>query len=101
MYIPNEQLIAARIPPSDSDWDKIQRFALTFDGYTRWGFETCAAIANERRNSTLTELRTCLFFEQRPWRHVGEAPDEESMAYIQSVVEEIRRRVLAANNLLA
>ncbi len=31
-YIPNQELVAAKIPPIDADWDMIQQFALTFDG---------------------------------------------------------------------
>jgi hypothetical protein len=38
--------------------------SLTFNGYNVWGsFETCAEIANAQRHDSLTNLRTCLFFE--------------------------------------
>jgi hypothetical protein len=101
-YISNMQLRADKLPPPDADWEAIQRFALTFNGYTYWGsFERCSEIANARRGETLTELRTCLFFEQRRWRHFGYSPDEESMAYIRRLLEQIRARVAAANALLA
>ena len=53
----------------------------------------CAEIANARRHNSLTDLRTCLFFEQRRWRHFGEDPEGEDMAYIREVVEKIRGRV--------
>jgi hypothetical protein len=101
VYIPNERLRAVKMPPQDADWHEIERFALTFDGYKHWGSERCAEIANARQHGTLTDLRTCLFFEQRRWRHFGSAPDEENMAYIRSVLEQIRVRVSAANELLA
>ena len=101
-YIPNRELRAEKLPPADADWDAIQRFALTFDGYKRWGdAEKCGEIANARRHSTMTELRTCLFFEQRRWRHFGAEPDEASMAYIREVLEQIRARTKLANDLLA
>jgi hypothetical protein len=101
-HIPNEMLMAARMPPPDADWNAIQQFALTFDGYKHWGsFERCAEIANARAARTLTELRTCLFFEQRRWRHFGDAPDDESMHYIRELLEAVRARVAAANELLA
>lgn len=61
----------------------------------------CGEIANSRRHSTLTDLRTCLFFEQRRWRHHGEAPDAEGMAYIRDLMEQIHERVSLANRLLA
>jgi hypothetical protein len=42
---------------------------------------------------TFAELRTCLFFEQRRWRHIGEVPDAEAMAYIRDLVRQIRAKV--------
>jgi hypothetical protein len=90
------------MPVPQADWEAIQPFALTFDGYTYWGsFERCEEIAETRQQVTLTDLRTCLFFEQRRWRHYGYAPDEEAMEYIHDLVEQIRARVAAANRLLA
>lgn len=92
--IHNRDLTLADIPPSQAGWDVIGAFALTFDGYRHWGsFEACAEVANARRGSSLTELRTCLFFEQRRWRHFGDEPDAGAMAYIWDLVESIRARV--------
>ena len=45
------------------------------------------------RDETLTDLRTCLFFEQRCWRHAGWDPDEETMQYIRGIVEKIRYKI--------
>ena len=101
-YIPNRELLADKLPSADADWHEIQRFALTFDGYKRWGSaERCGEIAEARRHSTMTELRTCLFYEQRRWRHYGEVPDEPAMRYIREVLEQIRARTKLANDLLA
>ncbi len=101
-YISNKRLRAEKMPLPAADWSEIQRFALTFDGYEHWGsFDQCAEIANAQRHDTLTDLRTCLFFEQRRWRHFGFAPDEGSMIYIHELLEQIRARVAAANELLA
>ncbi len=92
--IPDDQLRDKDIPSPNADWDAIQQFALTFDAYHHWGsFEKCAEIANSRKASTLTELRTCLFFEQRRWRHFGNAPEGKRLAYIHGLVEGIRSRV--------
>jgi len=83
------------LPVPGADWDEIQRFALTFDAYIHWGsFDKCAEIANNRKASTLTELRTCLFFEQRRWRHFGQEPQGEDMAYMHELIEGIRSRLL-------
>jgi hypothetical protein len=89
--ISNEQLRESDIPGPGADWQAISEFALAFDGYQIWGsFEKCAEIANARRAESLTDLRTCLFFEQRRWRHFGEQPDEEAMAYIRGILEQVR-----------
>ena len=89
--IPNSELTLELIPQSNASWDEIAPFALTFDGYKEHGsFEACAEIANAHRMDTLTNARTCLFFEQRRWRHFGYEPDEESMKYIRKVVALIR-----------
>lgn len=94
--IANSDLTAADIPASDADWHSIGEFALSYDGYQRWGsFEKCAEIANAQRRGSLDELRTCLFFEQRRWRHFGDAPDAASIAYIRAIIEKIRGIVLS------
>jgi hypothetical protein len=84
------------IPGTDADWYSISMFALQFDGYKESGsFEACAEIANSGRDKTLTDLRVCLFFEQRRWRHFGEDPDEKTMVYIRGITEKIRAKVAA------
>jgi len=92
--IANRDLSLAVIPPPTADYLTIAKFALTFDGYEAWGsFEKCAEVAGARLSSTLTELRTCLFFEQRGWRNVDSDPDAEGMAYMRSLIEKIRGKV--------
>ena len=93
--IPNDKLQVKDIPPPNADCDAIQRFALTFDAYHYWGsFQKCAEIANSHKASTLTELQTCLFFEQRRWRHFSYAPKGKSLAYMHGLVEGIRSRLI-------
>jgi len=98
--ISNRQLTPEKLPGPDAPWTALERFALTFDGYEHWGSDRCAEIANSRRHSTLTELRTCLFFEQRRWRNQGEEPNTEAMRYVRDVMEQIRARVTQASKLL-
>ena len=94
--IPDDQLRIAAIPMPDATWEEIGAFALTIDGYARAGsFESVAEIANARRHTSLADVRMCLFFEQRRWRHFGEEPDEESMRYIRELVRLIRQHVEA------
>lgn len=98
-HIPNSALVVSLLPGSATSWDEIQRFALTFDGYEHCGSsEACAAVANARKADSLSDLRTCLFYEQRRWRHFGEEPDTKAMTYIKSVLEQIRDRVALANS---
>lgn len=97
--IPDEALKPDLIPAPDASWDVIQDFALSFAGYKIHGsYEKCAEIANAQRRESLSDVRTCLFFEQRRWRHIGEEPDDETLLYIRSLVEEIRTRVVEASH---
>ena len=102
--IANINLTEEIIPPYNADyWGVIDCFALSFDGYGHWGsFRRCAEIGNRSIKfwqeekvlpDSLTELRTCLFFEQRRWRHFDEHPDRETMAYIHALIEAIRSKV--------
>jgi len=94
--IPNREISLEHVPPSDSDWSTIAAFALTYDGFTASGsFERCAEIANDHRHDTLSDLRTCLFFEQRRWRHYGRPPEGDDLAYIRNLVESIRGKIAA------
>lgn len=89
--IESELLSEADIPPPNADLDLIFRFALKYDGYERCGsHKACAEIANAQLGGSLHNLRTCLFFEQRRAHHVGEELNEEDMAYLHRVIEEIR-----------
>jgi hypothetical protein len=92
--ISNEELELADVPAPDASWDEIESFALSFNGYLATSsFEACAAIAAEGAAQTLAELRACLFFEQRSWRHAGNAPGAGDLAYIRTLVERIRTKV--------
>lgn len=103
--IPNSQLIENDIPSRRANWKNIQPFALTFDGYKHWGsFKKCREVADHGLNlhrkeeplvQSLTDLRTCLFFEARRWKHYEKDPTKKGMNYIHALVEAIRVRVLA------
>ena len=96
--IVNRNLRLSNIPNPDANWGEISEFALTFDGYNVWGsFDKCAEIANSRNHESLTNLRTCLFFEQRRWHHFGKYPNDESMVYIRNLIEKIRNMVASGD----
>lgn len=100
--IHNIDLRLDQIPPIDSDYSIIAGFALSFDGYNR--IKDIALFANkilaELQNDqaiisklTLTELRACLFYEQRRHRHFGEDPEGADRDYIDRLLLEISKRV--------
>ena len=91
--IGNAELKVGDIPSFKESWSGIEPFALTFDGYGYWGsIEKCAEIAS-KPPSTLTHLRTCLFFEARRWSHQRKEPDAQSMKRIRALVFAIKERV--------
>lgn len=103
--IPNSQLIENDIPSSRARWVKILPFALTFNGYEHWGtFKKCRDVAKHGVNlfrskqelsQSLTDLRTCLFFEARRLHHFEKKPNKTRMEYIHALLEAIRVRVVA------
>lgn len=95
----NETLRRAQVPAPDAPWDAIEPFALTFDGYAKLG-PRLGDLANGHLEAgtvpdDLDELRGCLFFEQRRWRHFGERPDARTMAHVRRLLDAIRRKLLA------
>jgi len=99
--IPNEKLEKADVPDMTAPLLEIEMFALTFDGYRAFPDEGCANLANKvmdefsknsriLENLTRTELRACLFFEQRRCRHCDEVPDANGMIYIDALLNLIR-----------
>jgi hypothetical protein len=51
--------------------------------------------AQKELTQSLTDLRTCLFFESRRWKHFEKSPSKKGMEYAHILVEAIRVRVLA------
>lgn len=104
LRLTNEDLRVDRLP-SSRDHSAVLRFAHTFDGYSEMGgFEGSARPANAALEwyascgqlpDSLTQLRNCLFFEHRRWRHYGEDPDPEAQSYIDALMEAIRSKVAA------
>lgn len=92
--ISNSELALSDLP-IDGDDAALAEFQLSFNGYGHHGsFEECARIANGQLHDTLTDLRTCLFFEQWRWRHFGYPPDEDATKYLWELVAAIREKLL-------
>jgi len=91
----NTELSPADIPSYKEPWSRIEPFALTFDGFKYWGsVEKCAEVA-AKAPGTLTELRTCLFFEARRWGHLKKSPDAAAMKRIGALLYAIAQKVRA------
>jgi len=114
----NERHVKINVPGPNAGWPEIAEFALSFGGYDYCGsFERCAELAHFVRRqyfetgkideeTPLEELRSCLFFQQRAFRHCyqlgdfglgfeRDEPDEHTMEYVRALVEAIRRKVCA------
>jgi hypothetical protein len=83
--------------PTLTDIRHIFEYALTFDGYeyakAHFALE-CGDLANARAAvfqttgqwpGTFEELRCCLFFEQRRWRHFGEEPTGDNLQKLRAL----------------
>ncbi len=93
--IANTDLRPENIPSPASDMETIFEFAQSFDGYERWGSERCGEIANAKKHRTLTEVRTCLFYEHRRYRHMDATPRMREELYIRGLVQKILAMVVA------
>ena len=93
----NAELTPADVPAGNEPWMRIEPFALTFDGFRYWGsVEKCAEVAGQTPG-TMTELRTCLFFEARRWKNIGRAPDAASMKRIRALISVIQQKIKAGD----
>lgn len=101
--IPNSQLIDGDLPSRRAAWKNIVPFAQSFNGYEHWGsVQKCREVAkqgialhkaNQTLTQSLTDLRTCLFFEARRWKHLKRTPNKAGLVYVRALVEAIRSRV--------
>ena len=102
--LPNEDLTVSAVPPVTASWQSIVGFALTIDGYKAIGGKECAQLANSAKSEfsknaesvgalSLTELRVCLFFEQRRFNHFGHEPRDTDRIFINTLIEAIRTKI--------
>jgi len=88
--------------PDDPWWTVGDIFALTYDAYARVGSgDEVASIANQARDvfdatgevpTSIETIRTCLFFEQRRWRHFDADPYEDpaTKVYLHALLDRLR-----------
>src|SRR5579863_7070052 len=105
--IPNERLTASAVPAVTASWHTIVGFAQTIDGYKAIGHEECAQLGNRVKSEfstnaasiealSLTELRFCLFFEQRRFNHYGHAPEGADRIFVNALLDAIRKKLLSS-----
>jgi len=98
----NENSTASAVPPVRASWHTIAVFAQTMDSYKAIGQKECGQLANRVRSEfknnapsvgrlSLTELRLCLFFEQRRFNHFGYAPQGADRLFINTLLEAIQK----------
>lgn len=90
----------AQLPSPDASEAELHRFALDLNAYELLGsFAACAAVANPAKDAwrktgelpaSDTDLRVCLFFEQRRFHHFGTGFDDETLHYARTIVERMR-----------
>ncbi|MBM4779442.1 MAG: hypothetical protein GQE15_17180 [Archangiaceae bacterium] len=92
--IDTAQLKRAQVPGRSATWAQLEAFALTFDGYARFGNRLGDLTAEHRRSGTVPstpdELRGCLFFVQRVLRHQMSRPNERDLAFIHALLDGLR-----------
>ncbi|HPR74338.1 MAG TPA: hypothetical protein PLX41_11835 [Bacteroidales bacterium] len=92
--IESSRLTLDLIPGPDAGWEELFHFALTYDGYKRYGsIVDLDRLAHEERPKTLDELRACLFFIQRVWHDQNELPEGKDLQKFKILVEAIREKV--------
>jgi hypothetical protein len=85
--IPTEQLKQSDVPNASAPWSIIGLFALTFDKKELDPYQLKDQdLSKLSIDSSLTELRAHLFFEQRRWNHFGRAPDPAVMSEIRRIL---------------
>jgi hypothetical protein len=97
--IPSELLTLADVPDESADWSAIGRFALTLPPSENnpynvdeedWGRLTNA--------SSLVDMRSRLYLEQRRWNHYGRRPSADIVRQAQRVIALIRARLSERTN---
>lgn len=93
----NEELTLAVIPGPGARWSEIEQFALTYPQAAKLGPKLAELGDHHAKTRTaptgLSELRACLWFEQRRWRHFQAVPDGEALAYIFRLLAGIKAAV--------
>ena len=93
-HIPTSSLRLADAPDESAPWSAIGKFALTFDPAENDPYHLeDQDLAKLSFGSSLVQLRSYLFLEQRRWNHFGREPDATAMSAIRRIVALIRAKL--------
>lgn len=94
--IPTASLTLDDVPFPEAKWRTLADFATTFDPceIDDYGAKT-ADLDNALSTSSLVELRSHLYVEQRRWNHFGEEPDGDTMRKLREIISLIRKKTVA------
>ena len=96
------ELVPESFPKRGADLSEIVKLGYTFDGYSHYGMERCAEMANEALSTyyhtdvlpeELDTIRACLFFEARRWSLYQTAPDTKANIYIFALIDKLKEKL--------
>lgn len=91
------------IPLPNASWERISIYALIHNGYTHntdlANFANSVSVYFSDKKEIpepleICDLKDCLFYEQRRFRHFGYAPTGEDFEYIKALISGIRKRII-------
>lgn len=92
----DERLTVDLIPGRGATWQQIEMFALSYpEGGAASGPPALEYKAKGALPAELSALRSCLWFEQRRWRHQQAVPTGEHLEWIHRLLEAIRAHVVS------
>lgn len=93
--IKTDDLTINDLPSSDSDWDQISVFALSFDPSLELGtsniYQYSRTTYNE--NSTILELRISLYLQQRWWNNRLDGINETNLENMRNLLQILRKKL--------
>ncbi|MCW8900960.1 MAG: hypothetical protein OQK95_09855 [Gammaproteobacteria bacterium] len=93
-HIKSENLSLSDIPNENSSWEKIIKFASTFDAPNEIKSEAnISSIFDIEKSNTIPEMRLALYTEWRRYNHVGDFIEKETPKKSQEVIGWLREKV--------
>lgn len=103
-FVANVDLDISTFPKRRDPFDRIVKFAYSFDGYAHFGMEKCAELANASLSNfyhsqvlpeDIDAIRACIFFEARRWTLYQKEPDNKGLIYIHALIDRLEKQLKA------